>query len=71
MTRGRRGGIQRGESSLVSNHFPMCSPQPGILRDSQSREEKGEVGDRGDLGGGAGRRGKRGENNQPSNHTPK
>ena len=50
MTRGRRGGIQRGESSLVSNHFPMCSPQPGILRDSQSREEKGEGGDRGDLG---------------------
>ena len=24
---------QRGESSLASNHFPMCSPQPGIPRE--------------------------------------
>ena len=33
MTRGRRGGIKRGESNLASNQFPMCSPQPGTLRE--------------------------------------
>ena len=33
VTRGRRGGIKRGESKLASNHFPMCSPQSGSLRD--------------------------------------
>ena len=32
MTRRRRGGIKRGESSLASNQFPMCSPQSGTLR---------------------------------------
>ena len=26
VTRRRRGGIKRGESKLVSNHFPKCSP---------------------------------------------
>ena len=26
VTRRRRGGIKRGESNLVSNQFPMCSP---------------------------------------------
>ena len=26
VTRKRRGGIKRGESSLASNQFPMCSP---------------------------------------------
>ena len=29
VTRRRRGGIKRGESSLASNQFPMCSPQSG------------------------------------------
>ena len=33
VTRRRRGGIKRGESKLASNHFPMCSPQPGTLRE--------------------------------------
>jgi len=33
VTRRRRGGIKRGESQLASNHFPMCSPQSGLLRD--------------------------------------
>ena len=33
VTRRRRGGIKRGESKLASNHFPMCSPQSGSLRD--------------------------------------
>ena len=28
----RRGGIHRGESSLASNQFPICSPQSGTLR---------------------------------------
>jgi len=29
----RRGGIKRGESSLASNQFPICSPQSGTLRE--------------------------------------
>ena len=33
VSRRRRRGIIRGESSLASNHFPMCSPQSGSLRD--------------------------------------
>ena len=45
VTRTRRGGIKRGESKLVSNHFSMCSPQSGLLRDvhgvTQRREEGG------------------------------
>ena len=38
-------GNKRGESKLASNHFPMCSPQSGSLRDvhrvTQRREEGG------------------------------
>ena len=30
-----RGGIKKGESKLASNHFPICSPQSGSLRDVQ------------------------------------
>ena len=45
MTRRSRGGIKGGESTLASNHFPMCSPQSGSLRDvhrvTQRREEGG------------------------------
>ena len=33
VTRRRRGGIKRGESKLASNHFLMCAPQSGPLRD--------------------------------------
>ena len=29
----KRGGIKRGESSLASNQFPMCTPQSGTLRE--------------------------------------
>ena len=51
MTRRRTEGIKRGESKLASNHFPMCSPQSGSLRDvhrvTQRREEKREEEDRG------------------------
>ena len=43
VTRKRRGGIKRGESELASNHFLICSPQSGPLRDihgiTQRREE--------------------------------
>ena len=42
--RRRRAGIKRGESKLASNHFPMCSPQSGPLRDVHGiiqRREKG------------------------------
>ena len=45
VTKRRRGGIKRGESKLASNHFLMCSPQSGPLRDvhrvTQRREEGG------------------------------
>ena len=45
VTRKRRGEIKRGESNLASNQFPMCSPEPGSLRDvhgvTQRREEGG------------------------------
>ena len=45
VTRRRRGGIKRGKSKLVSNHFPMCSPHSGSFRDvhgvTQRREEGG------------------------------
>ena len=45
VTRRRRGGIKRGESKLTSNHFLMCSPLSGSLRDvhniTQRREEGG------------------------------
>ena len=38
-------GIKRGESELASNHFLMCAPQSGPLRDVhrviQRREEEG------------------------------
>ena len=44
VTRRRRGGIKRGESRLASNHFPVCSPQSGSLRNVHEvtqRREKG------------------------------
>ena len=45
VTRRRRRGIKRGESKLTSDHFSMCSPQSGLLRDvhgvTQRREEGG------------------------------
>ena len=45
VTRMRWGGIKRGESKLASNHFLMCAPQSGPLRDIhgviQRREEGG------------------------------
>ena len=41
----RRGGNKRGESKLASNHFFMCGPQSGPLRDvhgvTQRRKEGG------------------------------
>ena len=33
VTQMRRGEIKRGKSKLSSNHFLMCSPQSGLLRD--------------------------------------
>ena len=44
----RRRGIKRRERKLASNHFPMCSPQSGSLRDvHRVRGDKSEEGDRG------------------------
>ena len=33
VTRRRRGGVKRGESNLVSNIIPKCSPLPGTPRE--------------------------------------
>ena len=45
LPRRRRGGIKRVDSKLASNHFLMCAPQSGPLRDVhaviQRREEGG------------------------------
>ena len=45
VTRRRRWGIKRGENKLASNHFLLCTPQSGPLRDVhrviQRREEGG------------------------------
>ena len=40
MTRVRRGRLKRGENKLASNHFFMCTPQSGPLRDVHSYTEK-------------------------------
>ena len=44
VTRKRRGGIKREESTLASNQFPLCSPHPGTPREvhrvSQRRGRK-------------------------------
>ena len=46
VTRRRRKGNKREERKPASNHFPMCSPQSGPLRDVhgviQRREEGGK-----------------------------
>ena len=49
VTRRRRGGIKRGESMLACNHFSMCTPQSGSLRDVHgvTQRRKREEGDRG------------------------
>ena len=39
MTR-RRGEIKKGQSKPASNHFTMCSPQSGSLRDVHGVTEK-------------------------------
>ena len=41
-----RGGIKREESKLASNHFPMCTPQSGPLRDIHGVIQKKEGGRR-------------------------
>jgi len=46
VTRRRRGGIERGKSKITSNHFPMCSPQSGSLRDVQGVTQRREEGGR-------------------------
>ena len=33
LTRRRREGIKRGENNLANYQFPMCSPQPGTLKE--------------------------------------
>ena len=39
-------GIKRGESKLAGNHFPICSPQSGSLRDVHRVTQKKEGGER-------------------------
>ena len=52
VTRRRRGGVKRGESTLASNQCPKRSPQPGTPERFAElhREEKRGKGDRSDLG---------------------
>ena len=49
VTRSRRGGVKRGQSSLASNHFLMCTSQldHSEMFTELYREEKREEGDRG------------------------
>ena len=42
----RWGGIKRGESKLASNHFLLCSPQSGSLRDVHRVTQRSEEGGR-------------------------
>ena len=44
VTRRRRGKIKRGESSLASNQFLMCSPQPGTPREVHGVTQRREAG---------------------------
>ena len=72
VTRRRRVGVKRGETSLASHisSLSVLQSQEHPERFTElSREEKGVGGDRGDLG----RKGrvKRGESNQASHHNPK
>ena len=46
VTRRRRGGVKRGDSKLASNHFPVCSPLSGSLRDVHSITQRKEEGGR-------------------------
>ena len=53
----RCGEIKRGESKLASNHFLMCAPLSGLLRDvHELYREKERV--EGNRGGQEGKRGK-------------
>ena len=40
LTRRRRGAVKRGETSLASNQFPKCSPQPGTPREIHKVEKR-------------------------------
>ena len=56
VTRMRYGGIKRGESKVAGNHFLMCAPQSGLLRDVHGIIQRREDGGRrqrwpGDIGG--------------------
>ena len=44
VTRRKRGGIKRGETSLASNKFPKFSPQPGTPREIHRVKERRERG---------------------------
>ena len=61
VTRRRRGGIKRGESKLANNHFLMCSPQFGPLRDVHGVTQRREEGGRKQRLSGGEKRGSKGE----------
>ena len=67
MTRRRRRAVKRGETDLVSNQFPKCSPQPRTPRDSQSEVEKRRGKEEKELTWERKGRVKRGESNLASN----
>ena len=71
VTRRRRGGIKRGESQLASNHFPMCSPQSGSLREMFTELHRQEKREEGDRGGQEDKRGNQKERDPASSQFPK
>ena len=40
VTRRRRGGVKRRETSLAYDEFPKCSPQPGTPKEIHKVEKK-------------------------------
>ena len=46
VTRRRIGGVKKRETSLASNQFPKCSPQPRTPRENHRVKQRREVGGR-------------------------
>ena len=46
VNRRRRGGVKRRETSLATNQFPKCSPQPGTPKEIHRVKYRREGGGR-------------------------
>ena len=71
LTRRIRGGVKRGENKIASNHFCMCSPESGSLRDVQGVTQRREEGGRRKVARRIKGRIKRRETDLASNQFPK